>query len=224
MSNVNGDSLSVQEKLAFFGMITAGVSHDINNVNAIIRELAGLMEDLFYGAEQTGQLNTDKLKEIVQKIGDQTKRGEKNIKRLNRFSHSVDYPSQNFSLNGLIMDITDLSQRFARLKRITLSLDLPEVDTEIESSPFLLQYLIFSCIELLLETSTEYEKINVSFAEQNGSVSIDITGKISEKGNRFDDRMNMIRKLTNDLSCEFNMKQTEDNRDVLALIISNTKS
>ncbi len=37
---------NITDEAAFFGKINAGISHDINNILAIIRESSGLLTDL----------------------------------------------------------------------------------------------------------------------------------------------------------------------------------
>ncbi|MCP4728076.1 MAG: HAMP domain-containing histidine kinase [bacterium] len=207
------------EKLTFFGRITAGISHEVNNVNAIIRELAGLMNDLLYGAEQTGQINTEKFKEIVTKILEQTKRGEKNIKMLNRFSHSADHPKKLVTINDLINDITDLSKRFARLKHVTLVADYPDYTCEVNTSPFLLQFAVFSCIDLLINSADEYGTINIGFSENDDYTDISVTGVIRKEDEKKSERIDTIERLVRELNGKFVMLKDDEEKDVLLLRI-----
>ncbi len=211
--------IAVEECLTFFGQITAGISHEVNNVNAIIRELAGLMDDLLYGADQSGQVNIDKFKEIVRKIVDQTKRGEKNIKRLNTFSHCVDHPAKIIKLDELIIEITDLSQRFARLKYVTLTAEQTDYSCEIKTNPFLLQYAIFSCIDLLINSADEHGKIMIGFTMKNGFTNILITGAIRKEDEKNPERLETINRLMKELNGEFSRQKNDENIDVLSLKI-----
>ncbi len=213
----NNSKIANEESLTFFGRITAGVSHEVNNVNAIIRELAGLMEDLLYGAEQTGQINTEKFKEIVVKILEQTKRGEKNIKRLNRFSHSVDDPRKLVNLNDLINDISDLSRRFARLKHVSLVSDQADNTCEVHTSPFLLQYAIFTCIDLLINSSDEYGTIALSFSENGDHFDVRISGEIKKENEQNPEREDLVRRLMNELNGRYIQEKDDEENDVLVL-------
>ncbi|MFC1563354.1 hypothetical protein ACFL6G_00395 [candidate division KSB1 bacterium] len=208
-----------KDGLIFLGKITASISHEVNNVNAIIRELAGLMDDLLYGAEQTGQINVEKFREIVNKILDQTKRGERNIKRLNRFSHSVDYPKTVFKLNDIIHDIAELSRRFARLKHVTLAVDLPDETCDMNSNPFLLQYAVFMCIDVFVNSSDDYGSVNITITSNSEAADIIITGKIRKEDEKNPERINTINLLVNELHGDFIQLKNDESNDVLTLKI-----
>jgi len=165
-----------QLALAFSGKITASVTHEVNNVMAIVRELSGLIEDLLYGAQQTGQIDLEKLKTISEKITFQTQRGEAIIKRLNRFAHTADVPPRNLELRKLIQDIVELSQRFAVMKNVRLEANLPEDSTEVESNPFLLHNAVFLCIDMFMNSGEEGCAIVVSYRQENSGIKINVSG------------------------------------------------
>ena len=174
--NKTPDKYYSEKELAFFSRITTSVTHEINNVTAIIRELAGLLDDLLYGAEQTGQVNIEKFRKISEKITYQTKRGELIIKRLNRFAHTVDIPVNTLNLPDILQDITDLCQRFAALKNIQLETQFPQENIELTSNAFLLQFAVFVCIEQSLNASDNYGSVTVSFSVNESGAHIFITG------------------------------------------------
>jgi signal transduction histidine kinase len=140
--------------LAFFGKITASLSHEINNVLSIINELSGLMGDLLEASSRGKALDPEKLALQVEKIAAQILRGERLIKRLNSFSHSVDRPIKTFSLNELLNDIFFLSERFATLKGISLRLSIPDDTLSIENNPFKLQKAVFAILETLFASAS----------------------------------------------------------------------
>lgn len=170
------DKYSGEKELAFFSTITTSVTHEINNVTAIIRELAGLLDDLLYGAEQAGQINVEKFKMITDKITYQTKRGELIIKRLNRFAHTVDISVNTLNLRDMLQDITDLCQRFASLKNIQLETQFPEEKIELTSNAFLLQFAVFVCIDQSLNALENYGSVSVSFSRNASGAHIFVTG------------------------------------------------
>ena len=79
------------EELAFFGTITAGLSHELKNVIATINEYNGLLDDLAQAAARR-PLDPERLRQICGKITKQIERGESLILGLNRFAHSMDEP------------------------------------------------------------------------------------------------------------------------------------
>ena len=112
----NGDL----SEIAFMGKITAGVTHEMKNVLAIIRESAGLMEDLLSVAKDDSFPAREKFLKILSGIDDQVTRGVGLANALNQFAHGPDQPLATVDMNGLIDQLVFLCQRFALSKRLHL--------------------------------------------------------------------------------------------------------
>jgi C4-dicarboxylate-specific signal transduction histidine kinase len=164
--------LLLEKGLSFFGIVTASLSHEINNAIAIIGELSGLLDDLLYGAEQGRPLNEEKLKEICGKIAKQVKKGQGIIKRLNRFAHSIDEPVREFDLKELLEQITTIAERFAFLKGVNLEARLKENPVTIRSNPFSLQQAVFTCIEVALIASKKNDVVSIAFNNDSDGAKI----------------------------------------------------
>jgi len=134
--------------LAFFGRVTASVSHEMNNVLAIVNELAGLMNDLLYGVKQGGDGGLERLGQTAEGIQKQIRRGEEIVKRLNRFAHSVDDPVSRFDLNAVIADMAAMAQRRAALKGVRFETKLCQEPLTITGFRFDIQRLAFAGLEL----------------------------------------------------------------------------
>ena len=113
------DPLLHELELAFFGTITASVSHELNNILSIINEYSGLLDDLILAESKGKPIEKVRIQKIALNIAEQIKRQRDIIKLLNRFAHRVDVPIAQFNLNELVNDIIKLSQRFASLRRIS---------------------------------------------------------------------------------------------------------
>jgi signal transduction histidine kinase len=150
-----GSRLLRERGMTFFGTITASLSHEINNVLAIVGELSGLLGDLIHGAASGRPLDAGRLAGISSRINDQVERGKQLVKRLNRFAHTVDQPVTAVSVNETMELITTLCQRFARLKKVSLETAFPEQDLVIESSSFGLMQAVQLCIDLALSACLE---------------------------------------------------------------------
>ena len=173
--NKEANGLVRERELRFFGDITASLSHEINNVMAIIGELSGLMDDLLLMAEQGRPVNMEKLKNLSGRIEQQVKKGEGLIKRLNRFAHSVDEPLKEFDLRTLMEEIIALAQRFAFLKRVSLETEFTGEDLTVRSDPFKLQQAIFMCMELALAGKNKDESILVKINQDRAGATIETT-------------------------------------------------
>ena len=105
---------------AFLGRITAAFTHEMKNVLAIIKESAGLMEDLLALSQEATFPQRDRFVRCLTTIAAQTKRGVELSGRLNRFAHSPDQDIATVDLNDILEQVVFLSGRFARLKGVTL--------------------------------------------------------------------------------------------------------
>ena len=113
-------------KTAFMGKITAGATHEMKNVLAIIKESAGLMEDLLNVGQEESFPIREKFLRILSRIGDQVTRGVNLVNALNGFAHNPDQSVATVDINHLIVELISLCQRFALSKKLTLKNIAPE--------------------------------------------------------------------------------------------------
>jgi len=152
-----------KEGLAFFGKIMAGQSHEVTNVLNIINELVGLQGDVLHGVEQGRPVDVDKLKQIIERVQKQVKRGETIVRHMNRFAHSVDCPVTVFDLKESLERIVSLARRSATLAKTVLDTEFPDESIPLETSPFGLKQAVFGCIEIALAASAGERRISVGY-------------------------------------------------------------
>ncbi len=138
---------------AFMGKITAGITHEMKNVLAIIRESAGLMEDLLGLAKEDSFPAREKFLKILSKIGDQVTRGVNLSNALNQFAHGPDQPLATVDMNRLIDQLVFLCQRFALSKRLTLKYVAHDQPLVFRCEVLKVQMTIFRGIDLLLNVA-----------------------------------------------------------------------
>jgi C4-dicarboxylate-specific signal transduction histidine kinase len=158
-------------EVAFFGRITAAFTHDMKNVLAIIKESAGLMGDLLSLIESSTFPHKERFVRSLTMIETQTTRGVELSNRLNRFAHSPDEAVAVVELNEILGQIIYLAERFARLKRVTLSLNPHGQDVPVVVSPVRLQMAVFGCLECCWGFMAAGGKISLS-VEQRGQEAI----------------------------------------------------
>lgn len=164
IDELNQERMLRENGLAFFGAITASVSHELNNVISIIDQSTGLLEDLLYGSREGDSIPNERLQRIADRVSTQAQRGIRIIKRLNSFAHSVDDPVCEFEMNSLVENLVRLCQRFADLKNVHLEASLSDEQINITSSPFLLQQVLHIYIKRILAFSNPEETITISTA------------------------------------------------------------
>lgn len=162
MENQNNE----RKQLAFFGKMVASLSHEIMNVLATEKELSGLMEDLAIVAQKKKEpIDAQRIQSLGEKLSLQAERGETLVRRLNRFSHSVDEPSQMIDLQTILMEAISLCERFASLQKKKLDVEISEQGYSIQIDTYAFYQAMFVALDSLLKRT-----------EENGSVKIDFDG------------------------------------------------
>lgn len=170
-----------EQETAFLGKITAGMTHEIRNVLAIIKESAGFMGDLLDRCPDGSFPHQDRFPRILSKIQDQVGRGVEISTHLNRLAHSMDEPEALVKLNDLLDDIVFLMQRFARLKKVQLEA-APAVETvEIRVDPLRLQVVLAAGIEYLLNRARPEGVITLRPEKTDQGVTIQISTELDEE-------------------------------------------
>jgi len=136
---------------AFWGKITASVTHEIKNTYAIIQESSGLLSDLLTLQPEGSLIHKEKFQRVLDTINNQVNRGVILATRLNQFAHSMDEPWTEVKMADLLELAVSLLQRLVRRREIELKAATPEADLSIRSNPFRLLLILDSVIERLPE-------------------------------------------------------------------------
>jgi len=132
------------------GRITASVTHDMKNVLAIIKESAGLMEDLIALNKELPVPVQEKFSKVCARIVQQVERGVGLTGRLNTFAHSPDDILGEVDLNKVIDQVAGLASRFARLKGVGIEVRPHPKPVTLSTDPLKIQMLLVGVIDLLL--------------------------------------------------------------------------
>lgn len=165
MSEPDPGAPLLEQKLMFFGRISASLSHELKNVLATINEFSGLLDDLSRAAASGRPLKPERLQSVCGKIANQIGRGEELIRRMNRFSHSVDEPLASVDLRELLGLVCDLCGRFAKLKQATLERRFPDAPQVLTLDTFALEYAVALAIDLALRGATDERRVTVALLE-----------------------------------------------------------
>jgi signal transduction histidine kinase len=208
-----------ETELAFFGVITASISHELNNVLSIINEYSGLLDDIVSGDNKDKPVENERIQRIALNIAKQIKREQGIIKLLNRFAHRVDTPLAKFNLNELVKDITRLSQRFASLKKIELGITIPEDQITLTNNPFAVQHVIFLCLKLALEHSNMTDCIDIKVETNESKAVIKIESPVVEKHKEAENMINIISVLSKNLGGDIENIIVDKNRQLQQISI-----
>lgn len=168
-----GETLREKE-LAFFGAVTASISHDLNNAIAIIEQTAGLLEDLVVGSERGRPISNEQLQKIADRIAKQTKRGATIVRRLNAFAHTVDEDVKDLELTALIQTVIALAHRLADRRQVSLDAELTAEPIHIKGSAFRVQQAVFLSIQRAVSATEEGATVMLSAGGQDSSAWISV--------------------------------------------------
>lgn len=158
---------------AFMGRITAGVTHELKNVFAIIKESSGLVEDILAMNKDAVGPQQEKIVRVLSNIRQQVDRGVDLASRLNTFAHSPDELSASLDLNAVVEQVTSLSQRFARLKAVVLVPKTQPQKIVLATDPLKIQMVLVEAIDLLLKVLPSGTTVCLEPSDRgNGSVAI----------------------------------------------------
>jgi len=165
-----------ESALQFFGKMNASISHEINNVLAIINENAGLLEDVTLMEKRGVPLDPEKLKQISGKVLNQIKRANEIIKNMNRFAHSVDETEKMVSIADTLEFMIILSSRLSDMKRVSFTIDSGSDRIKITTSPFLLQNIIWLCLNYIMNIAKSGDTVPIYVENHESDVLIRFFG------------------------------------------------
>lgn len=174
MTNREQERILREKELAFFGAVTASISHDLNNAIATIEQTAGLLEDLIVDCANGQPIEKEQVQKIAERIGKQTKRGAMIIKRLNGFAHSVDEPELELELNDLIRTVIALAHHMADRKKIQLEPHPGEGRFTIKNNSFSVQQALYLSIREVVSVTPEGNKVTIAARQQDPTARISV--------------------------------------------------
>ena len=162
--------------LQFFGKMNASISHEIKNVLAIINENAGLLEDLSHLAQQNMPVDPERLKSVAEKVQQQVRRADGIVKNMNTLAHSIDEQLKRVNPGELLAFMAALCKRLASMKGISLAPVISEKPPEIITNLFLLETMLWRCLDFSMRAAGAEKTIGLSVAENNQGIDIHFTG------------------------------------------------
>jgi len=205
------------KEIEFIGKITAGVTHEINNVLASIKEISGLLEDLISMSSNESFPYKEKFMNAIPKIQEQVKRGVNLTTQLNKFSHLTDKPKADIELNEFLTHLVFLTERFARIKNIELLLIPSDERIQISTLPISLQMVVYNCVASLLYGSSAGGKIIIQSAinNENYLISIKYDGEVPDNKKLLDDmsvaeELKILEKTISELDGNIQMDTTSN--------------
>ncbi len=132
-------------KMAAIGRLATGVAHEINNPMAVLREKAGLIQDLIH--RDGGDCDRDKILELVQGILDSSKRASSITHRLLGFGRQLQSRVEELDLGQVVRDVVGLFSEKAKFRGIEILIEENDKTPLMLSDRSLLEQLLFNLLD-----------------------------------------------------------------------------
>ncbi len=165
---------------AFMGRITASTTHEFRNILAIVKESAGLIEDLVEQCRQIGPEQAERLLRTANRIDAQVGRGAELLSHLNRFAHCLDRSQSGVDLDQEVDQVVFLSQRLARQGRHRLEMIPGSEELTIMVDSLHFQMALFAAVEGCLEQVPDKGSITVRTTRTGTGSTIHFTGEAAD--------------------------------------------
>ena len=171
---------SQHPEAAFLAAMTGSATHEVRNVLAIIKESAGLIEDMVHVFGKKGTLDPEKVYRAVDRIDVQVKRGADLLTNLNRLSHTLDSEEARVDLSHEVEQAAFLSQRFARKKGHRVVAQTSDSPVRVTVHPLHLHMALFSAMECCIEALPDGAAISLSVGTSGGCPVVEFKGSVED--------------------------------------------
>ena len=164
---------------AFIARMTASTTHELRNVLAVVKESAGLVEDLTLAFQQRKLVNPDKMLNATRRIDAQVARGADLLTSLNRLAHGLDHREERVDLAQHTRHVVFLCQRFARLRRLRLELEADGAEPAVRANALRLLMLLTAAVDCCIEQLPEESVVGIRVGRTADRPSVGFTGSVS---------------------------------------------
>ncbi|MBC8199637.1 MAG: hypothetical protein H8E80_06285 [Desulfobacteraceae bacterium] len=147
--------------LEFFAKTCISISHETKNSLAIMKESAGLVEDIYLMADKGVPLDTKRIRTLATRIVEQIRRADSIVDTLNKFTHSMDEIKQRIDICNLLALVASLSKRLFLLKGVTLTVKTDVKPVKVTTNPFVLQNLVWLCLNFAMDVTGEAKTVSI---------------------------------------------------------------
>jgi len=162
--------------LQIFAKTCISISHETKNSLAIMKENAGLVEDLYLMADKGVPLDTERIRTLATRIVEQIRRADSIIDTLNKFAHSMDEINQRIDICDLLTLVASLSERLFSLRGVTLTVKSDVKPVKVTTNPFVLQNLVWLCMNFAMDVTGEAKTISIAAETWGNGGRIRFTG------------------------------------------------
>ncbi len=157
---------------AFIGKLTAGATHEIRNVLSVIKESAGLMQDLLEMGGAGEFTHHEKFLRLISNILTQVDRGSVVAKELNTLAHAPDERLRSVDVGQVLRSQSVLYARFCRGRQVKLTVDASASRAFVTTDPLVLHSAVCAVIDAIVAEAPPQTELSVTCESAAGGVDI----------------------------------------------------
>jgi signal transduction histidine kinase len=165
-----------QRQLALIGKVMAGFSDKMQNHLATIQESTGRLGDLVGQASQYTEEDRDRFTNVLSTIERHVRMLAQKSHDLNRFAERTGAPFATFDTGELVEEVMSFSTRFARIRKVSLSVEAAETSPSLCSDPVRIHFLVSILINSMLERVSRGGKVILRAQSAENGVLIEVEG------------------------------------------------
>ena len=178
--------LRTRKQLEFLGAVGASLSHELNNVFAIVAEHNGLLGDLLATEDDGDPAERERKRRTVERIAAHVARGTAYAHRLNYVAHCHEIRGRTLDAGQVLERVATECRRAAALRRIDLDVVLPAEPAHVWGDLLDLMHLFYRCLEEGIEATAEGETVALSLHPEDGETTLRVVGRRAPDGSRPD--------------------------------------
>ena len=140
-------------------------------------EKSGLLQDMLSMIEQGRPLDPNRVGSINESLRRQIDRSDGIVKKLNRFSHSVDSSRRSIEIPQMLDFMLSLVERTASMRKIQIARGNDQgVARTVITDPFVFQNMLWKCFEYAMDRADETRELMISACFNEDDIEIAISG------------------------------------------------
>jgi len=161
------------DEIEFMGRVTAGMTHELRNVLAVIGESAGLMEDLLAVSDSDSSRYREKLDRIITRILNQVQRGTALAAGLNRFAHSPESSGASLDFHEMLDQLTTVIAWLGREKRVSLRVRQGG-PVKLAADPMKVQMVVFTALEAVVSLAPRVQSVELAAVRSGEGAAVEM--------------------------------------------------
>lgn len=165
-------TIQTPAEIAFIVTLTADATHELNNILAIIRESAGLVQDLMNAAELVRPERKATAQNCLDTIEQRIEKGIQLLKDLNRLAHDPDQTIARIDVVETVRRLIRLCQRSAGQKQTRLVLKNTTANPTLTCNPLLFQTALYTSLQICQQSLDGPGEITLGIAEETERIVV----------------------------------------------------